>query len=72
MFHKSNAYHRNARRVAVLITALGSGGTMLSGCETRFKEAVVGGSKDFLGAVLTSPDTANALLDQMGFVQDEE
>ncbi|MHC4696795.1 MAG: hypothetical protein ACYTFA_08645 [Planctomycetota bacterium] len=60
------------RRVTTWIIALGSGGTLLSGCETRFKEAVVAGSKDYLGAILTSPDTANAVLDQLGFAQVED
>lgn len=59
------------RRIVLLVTALCSGGTVLSSCQARFKEAVVGGSKDFLGAILTSPETTNALLIQFGLVQED-
>jgi hypothetical protein len=59
------------KRIVLVVTALCSGGTVMSSCEARFKDAVVGGSKDFIGAILTSPDTTTALLTQLGFVQEE-
>ena len=60
------------RRLAVLAVALGCGGMPLSGCQTRFKEAVVAGSKDYLSVTLTSPDTAGMVLEGLGLTPDED
>ena len=59
------------RRILLVVTAFCSGGTVFGGCETRIKDAVVGGSKDFIGVILTSPATTNALLMQFGLVPED-
>ncbi len=62
----NNRKRTSARRLAALLVALGTGGTMLSACQGRFKDALVGGSKDFLSATLADPNTTQAVLESLG------
>lgn len=62
----------SARRWAALLVALGTGGTMLSACQGRFKDAFVGGSKDFLSATLADPNTTQLVLERFGLEPGEE
>jgi hypothetical protein len=53
------------RRIAVFAAIVASGGIPISGCETRFKEAVVGGTKDYVSATLSNPQTTAVVLDSL-------
>ena len=48
-------------RLALTVAAALAGGTMLNTCETRLRDAVVAGSKDFLFSVLDP----NAIVDAL-------
>lgn len=53
------------RRFTVSLAVLSSGGTLLGGCQTRVKEAVVNGSKAFISQTLTGPDTVQLIVDAL-------
>ena len=61
----SNQHHRFAatrrRKLAMTLAAALAGGSMLSTCETRLKDAVVGGTKDYFFSIL-NPTTIVDLL----------
>ena len=48
-------------KLSTLLALAVGGGTLFSGCQTRIKEAFVGGTKDFLTTLL-SPDNVELLL----------
>ena len=47
---------KTASKLAVVLAVGLGGGSLFSGCQTRFKEAVVGGTTDVLAAALLSLD----------------
>jgi hypothetical protein len=56
----ARSYRRTSRIGCVLAAAL-AGGTVFTSCDTRVREAVIGGSKDFLFTLL-SPSNVTDLL----------
>lgn len=48
-------------RLATALLLAGSGGTLFSSCETRFRDAFVAGTKDFFLSFLDPQNLANFL-----------
>ena len=63
----------SARRskLAMILAAALAGGSLLSTCQTRLKDAIVSGSKDYFFTLLDPSSIAEFLLDQTGDTEEE-
>ena len=58
-------------RLALTLAAALAGGSLLSTCQTRLKDAIVSGSKDYFFTFLDPSSMADFLLDQAGDAEEE-
>ena len=49
------------RKVRWTLTAVLAGGSLFGACEIRVHDAVVGGTKDYISSLLSSPDALHNL-----------
>ncbi|MGB2986353.1 MAG: hypothetical protein WBE26_10765 [Phycisphaerae bacterium] len=59
-------------KLAMTLAAALTGGSMLSTCQTRIKDAVIDGSKDYLFNTLLNPMTIAGLISNDGDGTEEE
>ena len=52
---------RSLRMTRWTLTAALAGGSLFGACEIRIHDAVVGGTKDFMSSLLSSPDALHNL-----------
>ena len=58
-------------RLAMILAATLAGGSLMSTCQTRLKDAIISGSKDYLFTLLDPSSIAEFLLDQDGDTEEE-
>jgi len=57
----TNHERRVPRKIRWTLTAALAGGSLFGPCEVRLRDAVVGGSKDFVSSLLTSEEVLQDL-----------